>query len=125
MAKPYQAGIAKPYQSGPAPKMRSVSGIHRKSLIWGMKHPRLYCPLMALLSLTITLYNWHILRTENRYYLKAAIICPMGVVLFSAATLFPGLLGAEKAKKMGPIAKNLWVFGALAVGLLNWYEMTH
>jgi hypothetical protein len=83
---------------------------------------------MALLNLYLTLDNWHTLRTENRYYPKAAIFCPMGLVFFGAATVFPGLisnwLSPGKKLKPGPM-HYLVVIVSFATGLLNWYAMTH
>ncbi|HTC92975.1 MAG TPA: hypothetical protein VK699_05935 [Terriglobales bacterium] len=104
-----------------------MARIVQHAMNWGKKRPRLFFSLMALLNLSVTLYNWHTLKTENSYYPVAAIVCPAGVILFGVAALFPGLsivsFNVGQLKKRGPMHYLLEIV-AVAAGLLNWYAMT-
>ena len=80
--------------------------------------------LFALLCLGATLYNWHILRLENRYYPKLAIFAPSGAIFFGAVSLFPNLAGpVAPEEKMKKYLQGAVLLLSLAAGLINWYVM--
>ena len=85
---------------------------------------RLLLLLFALLCLGATLYNWHIIRLEHRYYPKLAVFAPCGAILFGAASLLPNLAcpvaPAEKTRKY---LQGAVLLLGLAAGLINWYAM--
>ena len=85
---------------------------------------RLLFGLFALLCLLVALYNWHILRVDNRYYPTQAVFAPIFAIFFGAVSLFPALAGPvrpeEKIKKYLQGAVPLL---GLAAGLMNWYAM--
>jgi hypothetical protein len=85
---------------------------------------RLFLAVVALLGLGTTLYNWHILSSEHRYYPKLAFFAPCAAVLFGAVSIRPSLAGpvspADKLKKYRQAA--LLLLG-VAAGLINWYAM--
>ena len=87
---------------------------------------RLVFALVALVSLGVTLYNWHILRLEHRFYPKLAIFAPCATILFGAVSILPNLAGPvapeEQRKKYLQGAVLLF---SLAAGLINWYAMAH
>jgi hypothetical protein len=72
----------------------------------------------------MTLFDWHILRTEHRYYPLTAICGPVCLIVYGAGTLFPGFVSVEKLRKPGPVLIVLQIV-ALAAGLLDLYAMTH
>ena len=85
---------------------------------------RLFLALFALLCLGATLYNWHILRVEHRYYPKLAIFAPFGALLFGAASLFPNLAGpVAPEERMRKYLQAAVLLLGLAAGLINWYAM--
>ena len=85
---------------------------------------RFFFGLFALLCLGTTLYNWHILRLEDRYYPKLAVFAPIGAIVFGAVSLFPDLAGpvAPEEKRKKYIQGALLLLG-LAAGLANWYAV--
>ena len=87
---------------------------------------RVLLALFTLLCLGATLYNWHILRLESRYYPKLAIFAPCGAILFGAVSLFPKLTGpvAPEEKRKKYLQGAVLLLG-LAAGLINWYAMAH
>lgn len=91
-----------------------------------MKQSRLVFWFFALLGTGMTLYEWHAVRSANLYSPMAAVFGPWFAILFGALGLFPGLAGPvgpeEKSKRN--VQGIILLFG-LAVGLLNWYAMTH
>ena len=85
---------------------------------------RFFVGLFALLCLGATLYNWHILRLDNRYYPKLAVFAPIGAIVFGAVSLFPDLAGpVAPEEKIRKYLQGAVLLLGLAAGLTNWYAM--
>ncbi len=91
-----------------------------------MKQSRLIFVSFALLGAAMTLYEWYGVRSGHFYHPMAAVFGPFAAIVFGLAGLFPSFAGKvgpeEKRKKT--VQGIVLLFG-LAVGLLNWYAMTH
>jgi hypothetical protein len=88
--------------------------------------PRLGFFLFALLGIGLTAFEWYQVRSGHFYHPAAAVFGPLCAVLFGALAMFPKFAG--RAGPEGKTKRNvqgvLLLFG-LAVGLFNWYAMTH
>lgn len=88
----------------------------QRLLFWGF----------ALLGTGLTVYEWHAIRSGNLYSPMAAVFGPLCAILFGAVGMFPSLAGKpapeEKIKKA---LQGVILLLGLALGLFNWFAMTH
>lgn len=87
-------------------------------------HPRLSCWLLALLGAGLTAYEWHAIRYEHFYSPTASIIGPPCALLFATLGMLPNREGKATTETPRKIITAITILG-FALGLLNWYAMTH
>lgn len=83
---------------------------------------RIFALVIIVVSAGLIYYNWNLLTTEGRYYMKLAAFAPVGVVGGLFLLLFPSMGGKPNTTKEKVIVLFVFVLGLLA-GLVNWYLM--
>ncbi len=96
--------------------------VERESNYMKFAKARVLGLLIMAVSAAVTWWNWNLLLSEGRYFIKAAAFGPVGVVGGFFILLFPTKAGKPETTKDKVI--TLAAFGVgLIVGLINWYLM--
>lgn len=67
-------------------------------------------------------YDWHMLRQEGQYYMKLAVLAPLGIIGGIFVLLFPTKAGPPQTGADKLVVFLVFLLGA-AAGVLNLYLM--
>src|ERR1051326_3157822 len=71
-----------------------------------------------------TIYNWHLLLTQGKYYLKLSGLGPIGVIMGFALIFFPSLGEKPSARnKTATVVMIILAIVGFALGCVNFYLM--
>ena len=83
---------------------------------------RLFFLFLAVLSAGMVYYDWYILRTEGKYYMKMAVFGPLGVLVGIFLLLFPTWAGKANSTRRKVITFTVFGIGIVA-GFVNLFLM--
>ena len=83
---------------------------------------RLVALLLMAVSAGMVYYDWYLLRTEGKYYMKVATFGPLGVIFGIFLLLFPTRGGKPHSTQQKVITFTVFGIGLIA-GYVNWFLM--
>ena len=79
---------------------------------------------LLVFFVAVTAYNWHLLVTSGRFYLRASGLAPVGALLGLVFLVFPSMAGKPNTlSKKGKILLAVVAIVGLVLGGINFYLM--